>query len=142
MAHLPGWLWKMRALLLALLVAFALPAQGLTPLPDAASAEVATRELRLDVVLHDVDEARRRPLEKMTRQALSAVQTDLQTRLVGELHVDFVGSPEVFAEVMKAHDATGWPESWISGLAILEQDRIVVSCNAACVRSRSRVLPD
>lgn len=129
MAHLPGWLWKMRALLLALLVAFALPAQGLTPLPDAASAEVATRELRLDVVLHDVDEARRRPLEKMTRQALSAVQTDLQTRLVGELHVDFVGSPEVFAEVMKAHDATGWPESWISGLAILEQDRIIVQVN-------------
>lgn len=114
---------------LAVLLSVAWPASALTPLPDVANAEQATRELRLDVILHDVDEARRRPLEKITRQALAAVQTDLQTRLVGELHVDFVGSPGVFADVMTEHGAFGWPESWISGLALLDQDRIIVQVN-------------
>ncbi len=129
MAGRSGLLLKGRALLVGLLLALALPARALTPLPDDATAEEATRQLKLDVVLHDVDEARRRPLEKMTRQALSAVQTDLQTRLVGELHVDFVGSPGTFADVMTEHGAFGWPESWISGLAILDQDRIIVQVN-------------
>ncbi len=127
MARLFGVLQKF--LPVWLLLSLALPAHGLTPLPDYASAAEATRELRLDVILHDVDESRRRPLEKMTRQALSAVQSDLQTRLVGELHVDFVGSPGTFADVMTEHGAFGWPESWISGLAILDQDRIIVQVN-------------
>ena len=118
-----------RSFALALAMALALPAYALTPLPDMETAQQATRELRLDVALHEVDEARRRPLEKITRQALSAVQTDLQTRLVGELHVEFVGSPETFASVMTEHGASGWPESWISGLALLDQDRIIVQVN-------------
>jgi hypothetical protein len=65
----------------------------------------------------------------LTRQALAAVQADLQQKLVGELHVDFVGSPEVFSQVMEAHGAFGWPESWISGLALLDQDRVIVQVN-------------
>ena len=115
------------ATLLALLLP--LGTHALTPLPEYPAAAVATRQLRLDVVLHDVDEARRRPLEKMTRQALAAVQADLQTQLVGELHADFVGSPGTFADVMTEHGAFGWPESWISGLALLDQDRIIVQVN-------------
>ena len=114
---------------LALTLLLAVPSPALTPLPEYAAAAQATQQLRLDVELHDVDEARRRPLEKVTRQALAAVQTDLQTQLVGELHVDFVGSPGTFADVMTAHGAFGWPESWISGLALLDQDRIIVQVN-------------
>ncbi len=129
MARIKGVFLKLRLLLLGLALTAALPAHALTPLPDFTMAEQATRQLRLDVVLHDVDEDRRRPLEKLTRQALSAVQTDLQTLLVGELHVDFVGSPGTFADVMTEHGAFGWPESWISGLAILDQDRIIVQVN-------------
>jgi hypothetical protein len=129
MRRIPAFFLQLRSLLLALVLAFALPTHALTPLPDVAMAEQATRELKLDVALHEVDEARRRPLEKITRQALSAVQSDLQTKLVGELHVDFVGSPESFAAVMTEHGASGWPESWISGLAILDQDRIIVQVN-------------
>ena len=124
-----GPIWRELLLSLALVLAFAGPASALAPLPDWATAQAATQRLQLDVALHDVDESRRRPLEKLTRQALSAVQSDLQTQLVGELHVDFVGSPEVFAAVMEAHGAFGWPESWISGLALLEQDRVIVQVN-------------
>lgn len=112
-----------------LVLLFPLPMHALTPLPDAETAARETQRLQLDIQLHDVDDDRRRPLEKLTRAALSAVQTDLHTWLAGKLSIDFVGSPETFAAVMKEHGAVGWPENWISGLALLDQDRIIVQVN-------------
>ncbi len=85
--------------------------------------------LRLHVELHEVDADRRKPLEKLTRQALAQVEEDLMTGLSGDLHVDYVGSPEAFKRVMEAHGARGWPENWIAGLALLDQDRIIVEVN-------------
>lgn len=122
-------LWRLLGWMVWLGLGLGPTAHALTPLPDAQSAAESTQRLQLDIQLHGVSDDRRRPLEKLTRQALSAVQTDLQTWLAGELHVDFVGSPEIFAQVMEAHKAFGWPESWISGLALLDQDRIIVHVN-------------
>jgi len=81
------------------------------------------------IELHDVDVDRRAPLERLTRSALSDVQQDFQTALSGQLAIDFVGSPESFKEVMVAHGAVGWPEAWIAGLALLDQDRVIVQVN-------------
>ena len=88
-------------------------------LPDAAP-------MRLHVHLHGIDEERRPPLERLSRDAVRRVEEDLVARLHGDLHVDFVGSPADFKVVMDTHGVVGWPEAWIAGLALLGQDRIIV----------------
>ncbi len=111
----------------AVLLTLAMP-----PFSHAQSHEITTKSLgplQLLIDLHDVDGDRRAPLERMTRKALGDVQQDFQTALSGQLAIDFVGSPESFKEVMLAHGARGWPEAWIAGLALLDQDRVIVQVN-------------
>lgn len=96
--------------------------------------------LRLHVQLHDVEPERSKPLEKLTRQAVNQVQEDLMTGLSGDLHVDFVGSPAAFKKVVESHGAMGWPENWIAGLALLDQDRVVVQVNGPGALQTSEVV--
>ncbi len=103
-------------LLLLLLVA---PAQALE----------TSGPLNLRIALHDVDRDREAPLERVTRQALREIEQDLHATLSGNLNIDFVGTPEAFAAVMKEHRVTGFQEAWISGLALLDQDRVIVQVN-------------
>ncbi|MSP90402.1 MAG: hypothetical protein EXR79_01130 [Myxococcales bacterium] len=85
-----------------------------------------TAPMRLHVHLHGIDEDRRPPLERLSRDAVRRVEEDLVARLHGDLHIDFVGSPADFKSVMDAHGVVGWPEAWIAGLALLGQDRVIV----------------
>jgi hypothetical protein len=113
--NLLGWL-----LGLTLLVGRPVRAEELQPEPGP---------LHLHVELHDVEPERSKPLEKLARQAVNQVQEDLMTGLSGDLHIDFVGSPAAFKHVIESHGASGWPENWIAGLALLDQDRVVVQVN-------------
>jgi hypothetical protein len=99
---------------------------GLTAPTAQADVAVADTGLRLHIALHDVDGDRRPALERMTRDALEAVEDALVIRLGGDLHLDFVDSPEAFADVMRAHGVRGWQEAWIAGLSLLGQDRVIV----------------
>lgn len=114
---------RVRWLAVAALLLLALPARA-----EEALAPVAG-SLELHVQLHDVDDDRRKPLERLARKAVQQVEDDLMTQLSGDLHVEFVGTPEAFKRVMQAHGAQGWPENWISGLALLDQDRVIVQVN-------------
>jgi hypothetical protein len=102
---------------------------GLLVLCGRAEPALAADDLQLDVQLHEVAEDRRPALQRLTRDAARAAEADLQLPLSGTLHVDYVGSPESFRRVLDAHGAQGWPEKWIAGLALLDQDRIIVQVN-------------
>ena len=78
--------------LFALWLALAVPAQ-------------AAEGLRLDVQLHELAEDRRPALERLTRDAARAAESDLMLPLEGTLHVDYVGSPESFRQVLASHGA-------------------------------------
>ena len=96
-----------------------------------AMPALAQEALTFDIQLHEVADDRRPALERLTRDAARAAEQDLQMPLAGTLHVDYVGSPESFRRVLDSHGAQGWPENWISGLALLDQDRIIVQVNGA-----------
>jgi hypothetical protein len=105
----------------ALLLVFAGP---------ALAATIGVGEgLRMHVQLHDVEAERRPPLEELSRQALTDVQDRLHTKLSGDLYIDYVGSPRAFDQVMAQYGVKGWSEAWISGMALLERDRVIVQVN-------------
>ena len=105
----------------ALLLAFA---------GSASATTIGVGEgLRMHVQLHDVEAERRTPLEELSRQALTDVQDRLHTQLSGDLYIDYVGSPRAFDKVMAQHGVKGWSEAWISGMALLERDRVIVQVN-------------
>jgi len=113
---------KVRAVLAGLPLLWALLA------PSAQALETGG-PLSLHVALHDVEQERAAPLERVTRQALRDVEHDLQVTLSGNLSVDFVGSAQAFDAVMKDRHVKGFQEAWISGLALLDQDRVIVQVN-------------
>ncbi len=127
------WAYCLTVVGLLLGSGIAWPLHAQTPVAPAALAPASFAEqaqgLRQHLTLHDVDPDRLRPLERLTRQAVEQVQQELMTRLSGDLYVEYVGSPEAFKQVTEAHGAPGWPENWIAGLALLDQDRIVVQVN-------------
>ncbi len=83
--------------------------------------------LSLHIALHDLDDARRPPLERLTRRALRDVEATLHARMEGDLHVDFVGGDVAFRKVVGKHGGgSGHAEPWIAGLALLHADRVVV----------------
>ncbi len=57
------------------------------------------------------------------------MQTYLAQPFSGPLAIDFVGSEDAFAQVMAEHGVQGWDERWLSGLALLDQHRIIVAVN-------------
>lgn len=90
----------------------------------AAPAHAA---LELKVGLADLDDARREPLEKLTRDAERDVSAILRTRLDGVLRVDYAGSDAAFRELVEGAGAgSRWSEPWISGLALLDQERVLI----------------
>jgi len=91
-------------------------------LPTTASAS----SLRFRIHLHDISDARRPPLERLTRRSLRDVEAMLRARLDGTLKVDFVGSDEAFRNVLRAAGARGGSEPWLDGIALLHADHIVV----------------
>ena len=118
---------QIRRVLWAWLLALAVGAMGMAARP--ALALDSSGPLNLHIALHDVDAERARPLERVTRQALREVEQDLHATLSGNLYVDFVGSPEAFSAVMREHKVQGFQEAWISGLALLDQDRVIAQVN-------------
>lgn len=116
----------MRARVAAALVGLTL----IVSVPALATADTADQRapagLRFDISLHDIDEARRSALQKLTKRALRDVETTMRARLDGRLHVDFVGNDEAFRRVLRAHGGHGGGEPWIDGLALLHADRIIV----------------
>ena len=104
---------------------------GLTLVALSSPADVFAAPpagLRLHVELHDLDADRRPPLERLTRRALRDVEGTLHARLEGDLRVDFVGTDEAFRRVLHANGGRGGgAEPWIAGLALLHDDRIIVS---------------
>ncbi len=122
----------MFAVWLVVLAAMAGPALAQTARTQAsAAAQNAenSQAFELRVALHDVDDERRAPLEKISREAVESVQAYLAQPFAGRLDLDFVGSEEAFANVMKEHGVRGWDERWLAGLALLEQHRIIVAVN-------------
>jgi len=81
------------------------------------------------ISLHGVDEDRRAPLTKAASEAAVAVQRHLGARLPATLAIEFVGSDDDFAAVMGRYGVSGWDERWLAGLALLDQDRIIVHVN-------------
>jgi hypothetical protein len=110
-----------------LLAPLLLSALFLSALATPAQADQsAPAGLRFDITLHDIDDARRTPLQKLTKRALRDVESTLRARLEGRLHVDFVGSDAAFRRVLRANGGRGGGEPWIDGLALLHADRIIV----------------
>ena len=83
----------------------------------------------LIVNLHDVDDDRREPLTKAAHEAARAVQAYLQVPKPATVTIDFVGGDDAFAQVMARHQVTGWDERWLAGLAMLDQNRVIVAVN-------------
>lgn len=108
-----GFCRLLAALLFSLAVA--------NPAPATAAAG-----LRFDLQLHDVAEARDAPLRRLTHAALRDVQGTLRVRLDGRLKVHFVGSDAAFAQVLRDAGGRGGMEPWLDGLALLNDDRIIV----------------
>lgn len=114
----PRWVRWFASLLASLLMAL-----------PAASASAA---LRHEVGLHGLDEARREPLERLVRDAERDVAATLRTRLDGTLRVDFAGGDAEFSElVAQAGAGSRWSEPWIAGLALLDQERVLIRMDGA-----------
>ena len=93
----------------------------------ALAPRPASAALRYEIGLHDLDEDRREPLQRLVAAAEADVQAALRTRLDGTLRVDFAGSDEAFRNAV--HDAgagSQWSEPWIAGLALLDAQRVIV----------------
>lgn len=81
------------------------------------------------ITLHGVDDDRRAPLTKAASDAAVAVQRYLGAPLPPTLAIEFVGSDDDFAAVMARYRVSGWDERWLAGLALLDQDRVIVHVN-------------
>ncbi len=57
------------------------------------------------------------------------MQRYLDARLPPTLAIEFVGSDDDFAQVMARYRVSGWDERWLAGLALLDQDRVIVHVN-------------
>lgn len=106
-------------------------------LPGPAAAQNAAN---LAIELHGVDADRSEPLQKAAFEAARNVQGYLQAPWPRRLAIDFVGSDDDFAAVMAAHHVTGWDERWLAGLALLDQDRVIVHVNGTRALSTRETL--
>ena len=100
---------------------------GAAMLPRLALATQIHPGLQVHVALHDLDERRRAPLQRIVRRALKDVEQTLAADLDGDLRVDFAGSDDAFRRLVKDGGAGGsFGEPWVAGLALLHADRIIV----------------
>ena len=95
--------------------------------PVHAEGTQIHKGLRVHVALHDLDERRRAPLQRIVRRALKEVEHTFAATLDGDLRVDFAGSDAAFRRLVKDGGAGGnFGEPWVAGLALLHADRVIV----------------
>ncbi|MCO4760534.1 MAG: hypothetical protein KC502_03475 [Myxococcales bacterium] len=119
-----------------------LPVLALLLLMSApAAAETVHAGLAVQVGLHELDERRRAPLQRIVRRALKDVEHTLAAKLDGNLRVDFAGSDAAFRRLVKQAGAGGnFGEPWVAGLALLHRDQVLVRLNGPGLLYTSEVV--
>lgn len=106
-----------------------------------AAPRSAMPALQVRVALHGLEERRRAPLSRIVRRALRDVERTLGAKLDGQLRVDFAGSDDDFAQLVRDAGARGqFAEPWVAGLALLHADRVLIRMDGPGILYTSEVV--